>query len=97
MFPFRNFKCSKHLKFAVPTLTNYIKNENENLGWDQLMNFLTDSLLIILQEYIGCFQLLYLYFSRMLYNIEGAILKPVSKLYASMKKCTPATIWFTFI
>ena len=49
MFPFRNFKCSKHLKFAVPTLTNYIKNENENLGWDQLMNFLTDSLLIILQ------------------------------------------------
>ena len=40
------------------------------------------------------------FFSRMVYTIEVAILKPVSSrvsIYACMKKCPPATIWFTFI
>ena len=42
------------------------------------------------------FQFLYLYFSRMAYNIEGAILNPVSSrvsIYTCMEKCTPATIY----
>ena len=36
----------------------------------------------------------------MVHTIDDTILKPVSSrvsIYASMKKCTPATIWFTFI
>jgi hypothetical protein len=59
MIPFRNFKCSKHWKFAVPSWKHYFENENElskicfsyqNLGGNQLTNFLTDSVLIILQD-----------------------------------------------
>ena len=49
------------------------------------------------------FSAFFLYFSRMVYNIEGAILKPINirvsiyGLYACVKRYTPATIWFTFI
>ena len=32
----------------------------------------------------------------MVYNIEGAIMKPIS-IYTCMKRYMPATIWFTFI
>ena len=53
------FQVLKTLKFAVPSWKNYFENENElskicfsyqNLGGNQLTNFLTDSVLIILQD-----------------------------------------------
>ena len=51
----------------------------------------------------SAFTNVYLYFNRMVYNIEDSILKPVNSrisiygLYACVKRYKPATIWFTFI